>query len=273
MSIERWPTSPTPWIMGILNATPDSFSDGGRYFDPEVATEHAKRMIDAGAHILDVGGESTRPGSLPVPEEEQIRRTIPIIVSIRRNWGCPISIDTTSASVVDAAISAGANWVNDISALRDDVRMVDVVARHGCPVVLMHRQGTSRSMQVNPSYADVVAEVRGFLVARAEFAEQHGVSRENIILDPGIGFGKSIEHNLELLRCLPEIVAIGYRVLVGTSRKSFIGHLADVPVDQRLAGSLAAAVKSVEAGATIVRVHDVGPTMQALIVARAISHL
>ena len=271
MATLLWPNSPTPWIMGILNVTPDSFSDGGLSSDPERAIGHSRRMIDEGAHIIDVGGESTRPGSLPVTPGEQIRRTIPVIASIRRLWDGPISIDTTSAVVAEAALRAGANWVNDISALRNDSLMIEVVASRGCPIVLMHMQGTPRSMQEQPAYGDVVADVKEYLVERAAFAERRGVARENIILDPGIGFGKTVEHNLELLRRLSEIVGAGYRVLIGTSRKSFIGRLTGAPVDQRLAGSIAAAVKAVEAGAGIVRVHDVGPTKQALVVAAALS--
>jgi dihydropteroate synthase len=257
--------------MGILNVTPDSFSDGGKYADPDAALGHARRMIDEGVDIIDVGGESTRPGSQSVPAVEQIRRTVPVITAIRRVWNGPISIDTTRANVAEAALDAGASWVNDISAMRDDDGMTLVVARAGCPMVLMHMQGKPDTMQDSPAYMDVVTETITFLTQRARLAEQNGAARENIILDPGIGFGKKLEHNLELMQRLPEIVALGYKVLVGVSRKSFIGYLTGAAVNERLAGSLVAALRAVDAGASILRVHDVGPTKQALTVARAIS--
>jgi dihydropteroate synthase len=257
--------------MGILNVTPDSFSDGGKHADPDAAIAHARRMIDEGVDIIDVGGESTRPGSQPVAPEEQIRRTLPVIAGIRNTWDGPISVDTTRATVADSALNAGANWVNDISAFRDDEDMIGVVVRHRCPVVLMHMQGRPDTMQDRPSYVDVVAETITFLTQRARLAEQNAVARENIILDPGIGFGKQIAHNLELMRRLPELAALGYKVLVGVSRKSFIGQLTGAAVNERLAGSLAAALRAADAGASILRVHDVGPTKQALTVARAIA--
>lgn len=271
MTHSNWPNTPTPWIMGILNVTPDSFSDGGKHAAPADAIEHARRMIAEGVDVIDVGGESTRPGSQPVAPDEQIRRTIPVIAAIRSVWDGPISIDTTRAAVALAALDAGASWVNDITALRDDDEMIDVVARHACPVVLMHMQGRPGTMQERPVYTDVIKEIIEFLMQRAEFAAQHGVSRDNIILDPGIGFGKTVEHNLEILKRLPEIAATGYLVLVGVSRKSFIGHLTGAPVDQRLAGSIAAAIAVANSGASIIRVHDAGATRQALTVAQALS--
>jgi dihydropteroate synthase len=257
--------------MGILNVTPDSFSDGGEYRDPDRAVEHAQRMIAEGADILDVGGESTRPGSLPVEPDEQIRRIAPVISAVRSHWNGPISVDTTKSAVARAALDAGASWVNDISALRDDPLMAELAAKRACPLIIMHMLGSPRTMQEKPQYDDVVGNVRNFLSERARFAESSGIHRENIILDPGIGFGKTTEHNLALLGRLREIVDLGYPVLVGASRKSFIGQLAAARVDDRLAGSLACAIRAVELGAQIVRVHDVGPTRQALAVAAAIS--
>ncbi len=265
-----WPQTPPPWVMGILNVTPDSFSDGGRFHSPADAVAHARAMISEGADIIDVGGESTRPGSQPASEYEQIGRVEPVIKAIRKFSEIPISIDTTRAVVARNALNAGANWVNDISALGDDSEMARVVSESGCPVILMHMQGKPRRMQVNPRYDDVVREVREFLVERAKFAQSSGVLRENIILDPGIGFGKTLEHNLALLQCLPDLVATGFPILVGASRKSFIGQLTGLPVEQRLEGSLAAATLAVQAGARIVRVHDVAPTKRALQIATAI---
>lgn len=257
--------------MGILNVTPDSFSDGGRHAEPADAIAHARRMIDEGVDVIDVGGESTRPGSQPVEPEVQMRRTLPVITAIRDIWNGPISIDTTRAEVAEAALNAGASWVNDISALRDDVETIGVVVRHQCPVVLMHMQGHPGTMQDHPEYSNVVTETMEFLKERAEFAVRSGVARENIIFDPGIGFGKKLGHNLELLQRLPELVALGYYVLVGVSRKSFIGQLTGAAVNERLAGSLAAAIGAVNAGAALIRVHDVGATKQALAISRAIA--
>lgn len=253
--------------MGILNITPDSFSDGGQNWRLEDALATAQRLIAEEADILDIGGESTRPGADSVPAEEQIRRVIPVIGAIRRIWPGPISIDTRQASVAEAALDAGATWINDISAMRDDPAMAGLAAQRKCPIVLMHMQGAPGTMQVNPQYEDVVIEVAMFLRERATFAQSSGIERGNIILDPGIGFGKSVEHNLSLLRRLSEVVGLGFPVLVGASRKSFIGHISGSPVNDRLAGSLICALRAVEAGARIVRVHDVGPTRQALAVA------
>jgi dihydropteroate synthase len=266
-----WPQTKAPWVMGILNVTPDSFSDGGQFHSLDNAVARARVMISEGADIIDVGGESTRPGSQPVSEDEQIHRVVPVIQSVRTFSEIPISIDTTRAAVARAALSAGADWVNDVSALRDDSEMVGLISETGCPVVLMHKLGEPRTMQVAPRYDDVVREVREFLAERAAFAQSHGIRRENIILDPGIGFGKTLEHNLVLLHHLSILVAAGYPILVGASRKSFIGQLTGLPVEDRLEGSLAAAVLAVQAGVHIVRVHDVAPTKRALAVASAIS--
>ncbi len=270
MPDSHWPAGPSPWIMGILNVTPDSFSDGGQYIDPVHAIEQARRMTEEGADIIDIGGESTRPGAHPVPTEAQIERVVPVIRAIRRFWDGPISIDTTRAQAAEAALDAGANWINDISALRDDPATAVLAARRGCPIVLMHMLGTPRDMQSAPRYDDVVEEVCSFLAERARAAEANGIARDRIILDPGIGFGKTLEHNLALLRHLPRLTFLGYPVLIGASRKSFIGHLTGAAVGNRLPGSLAAALAAVDAGAAIVRVHDVAATRQALTVHAAL---
>lgn len=267
MTPSLWPVLPSPWIMGILNVTPDSFSDGGQNWRLEDALATAERLIAEGADILDVGGESTRPGAEPIPPEEQIQRVVPVIRAIRSLWAGPISIDTRQAAVAEAALNAGANWINDISAMRDDPAMVKLAAEQKCTIVLMHMQGAPGTMQENPRYEDVVTEVAMFLKERADYAQSCGIKSGNIILDPGIGFGKSVEHNLSLLRRLSEVVGLGLPVLVGASRKSFIGHITGASVGDRLAGSLICALRAVEAGASIVRVHDVGPTRQALAVA------
>jgi dihydropteroate synthase len=254
--------------MGILNVTPDSFSDGGDYFTHDAAVVHALKMIDEGAAIIDVGGESTRPGAEPTPAEEQIRRTIPVIRALRlRNSDIAISIDTRAAVVAQSAVTAGADIINDVSALRDDPAMADVVAASGAAIVLMHRHGTSVDMQdgSGPHYDDVVAEIIAFLVKRRDFAVVRGIDRSKIIFDPGLGFGKRVEHNLSILRHLDRFVALEQPILVGASRKRFLGSVlgTDEPKD-RLAGSLACAVIAALAGAAILRVHDVRATVDAL---------
>lgn len=243
-------------IMGILNVTPDSFSDGGKFVDPEQAVARGLQMISEGADIIDIGGESTRPGSKPVPAREEIRRTIPIIAELKKQSCGLISIDTRNAETARAAIAAGAEIINDISALADP-QMVNVAAETGAGLVLMHMQGTPQTMQNDPRYGDVVAEVRTFLEARAAFAIERGVAPEQIALDPGIGFGKTDEHNLALLRGIPALAAAGRPVLIGASRKGFIGRLTGCEPADRLAGSLAAAVFSMLRGVQILRVHDV----------------
>jgi len=258
------PPSP-PLVMGILNVTPDSFSDGGDYFTHDAAVGHALDMISEGADIVDIGGESTRPGSEPTPVEEQMRRVIPVIRAIRtRNSDVAISIDTRSATVARAAVDAGADIINDVSALRDDPDMADVVAASAAAVVLMHRRGTSLDMQVGggPRYDDVIAEIAGFLRQRRDFAVDRGIDRSRIILDPGLGFGKRIEHNLTILRHLDRFIALNQPILIGASRKRFLEKVlgADDP-KQRLAGSLACAVIAALAGAAILRVHDVRATV------------
>ena len=261
-------------VMGIVNVTPDSFSDGGRYLDPGEALAHARRLIAAGADILDIGAESTRPGAEPVGEDEEIARAVPLIAAIRAESDVAISIDTMKPQVTRAAAAAGASIWNDVAALRFSPDAPQVAAELGCDVVLMHMQGEPRTMQADPQYRDVVAEVRAFLAERAQAAMAAGVAREKIWLDPGIGFGKRLEHNLALLAHLEEIAGLGFPVLLGVSRKRFIAALdpaAGEAPDARLAGSLAAALAGVQAGAAALRVHDVAETVQALKVWSAIA--
>ncbi len=257
-------------LMGILNVTPDSFSDGGQFFDFSGAVEHGLKMIDEGAAILDIGGESTRPGSAPVPSAEQIHRVVPVIEALAERADVPISIDTHDVEVARVALQAGASIINDITALADG-RMAELAAREQVPVVLMHMQGTPATMQVEPTYADVVREVRDFLVERAKRAESFGIARERILIDPGIGFGKTLQHNLLLLKRLDALIATGYRVLVGPSRKAFIGRITgrDKP-SERVFGTAAAVAVCVSAGVSILRVHDVGPMLDVVKATQAI---
>ncbi|HEX2739565.1 MAG TPA: dihydropteroate synthase [Rubrobacter sp.] len=263
---------PGPVLVGILNVTPDSFSDGGEFLDPEPAANHAAAMLDEGAGIIDVGGESTRPGSDPVAQDEEIRRVIPVIerlLAVRPE--AVISIDTYRAETAAAALGAGASVVNDVTALRGDPRMASFVAEAGCPVVLMHMKGEPKTMQEEPFYDDVVREVRDFLAQRAEYAVAAGVRPENIIVDPGIGFGKSLEHNLALLRDLDAIVDLGFPVIVGASRKRFIGTITGVEVaSERVFGTVATTVLAYQKGARYFRVHDVRANRDALAVAEAV---
>lgn len=255
-----------PGVMGILNVTPDSFSDGGRFFDAGEAVGHALRMMAEGAAVIDVGGESTRPGSQPVDEDEQLRRVVPVIRGLRAADGdVAISIDTRSARVAREALDAGADVINDVSALGDDPEMAQVAAESGAYVILMHRRGTPADMQRDggPFYADVVGEVLSFLVERAAWAEAKGVARERIFVDPGLGFGKRHEHNLQLMAALPRFAATGLPVVVGASRKRFIGTVTgEEEPAARLFGSLACAALAAWSGAALIRVHDVGPTVQ-----------
>jgi dihydropteroate synthase len=252
--------------MGVVNLTPDSFSDGGRLANQAAALAHARALIAAGADLLDIGGESTRPGAEPVSEAEELARTIPVIAALRAETAVPLSIDTFKPAVAQAAVAAGAGIWNDITALRGAPDSLDTAAKLGCGMVLMHMQGEPRTMQTSPAYADVVAEVTGFLAARADAAMAAGVARDKLWLDPGIGFGKTLAHNLALLAHLDRIVALGFPVLLGVSRKSFIRRLdaSAVAADDRLGGSLAGALAGAEAGCTAVRVHDVRETVQAL---------
>jgi dihydropteroate synthase len=257
-------------VMGVVNVTPDSFSDGGRYLDPDAAVAHALALAAEGADVLDFGGESTRPGAEPVPAEEERRRVGPVIERVAGRSPAQLSIDTSKATVAEAAIAAGATMVNDVTALRGDPEMAGLVADRGVDCCLMHMLGEPRTMQLDPHYDDVVGEVAAFLEERLAFAVRAGIREERILLDPGIGFGKTLEHNLELLRRLDEIVALGRPVVVGTSRKSFLGLLTGrAEPDQRLAGTIATNVLALERGAAVFRVHDVGPVREALVVAAA----
>jgi len=261
---------PGPFLMGVVNATPDSFSDGGRFLDAEAAVAHALRLAGEGADLVDVGGESTRPGAAAVPAEEEIRRVVPVIERLRaRGLSIPISIDTSKAAVARAALRAGADLVNDVRALADP-DLARAVAEAGAPVVLMHMRGTPADMAERAHYRDVAAEVADELAGSMERAEKAGVSRDRILLDPGIGFAKTAEQSLELLARLGELRALGRPLVVGPSRKSFIGKVTGAPVEARLPGTLAAVAAVVLAGAEVVRVHDVGPARQAALVAAAI---
>ena len=243
--------------MGILNVTPDSFSDGGLFLKTDDAIRRAEALVEEGAALIDVGGESSRPGSDPVPAEEEIRRVVPVIEHLSKRLPIPISIDTSKAGVARRAIAAGARIINDISALRFDPEMAPLAAETGVPVVLMHMQGTPKEMQARPVYADVVREITAFFESRIRFAEQAGIGRDRILLDPGIGFGKTTEHNLEILARLSEFRSLGRPVLIGPSRKSFIGRVLDLPAEERLEGTAAAVAVGILHGASILRVHDV----------------
>ena len=260
-----------PMVMGVLNVTPDSFSDGGRFIDPAAATAQAKAMIDQGADVIDIGAESTRPGSERVSPDEQIRRLDPILPDLCRHGG-PVSIDTTSAQVASFALDAGAVIVNDVSAGRDDPDLLGLVAERNAAIVLMHMLGAPKSMQRDPHYDDVVTEVRDFLAARLDAATAAGIARDRCIIDPGIGFGKTLAHNLALLSHTSALCEVGAPVLIGPSRKRFIGEITGVtdPAD-RLGGTLAALCAAYANGASIFRVHDVGPARQALDVLRRIT--
>lgn len=273
-----------PLVMGVLNVTPDSFSDGGRDFSPDAALRRAEQLAAEGADLIDIGGESTRPGSQPVPLEEELRRVVPVIRTLAGRVRVPISIDTSKAEVARQAVEHGAAMVNDVTALRGDPRMAAVVARAKVPVILMHMRGTPRTMQRAPRYRDVVAEVRAFLADARRRAEHAGILRKRILLDPGLGFGKTVAHNLLLLRHLDELAALGQPVVIGPSRKSFIGRILVAPparrdtsspawtvparseaiIEERLAGTLACVAAAARHGVRIVRVHDVKATVQFL---------
>jgi dihydropteroate synthase len=263
---------PGPVLVGVLNVTPDSFSDGGDFLDPEKAASRAAAILDEGAEIIDIGGESTRPGSDPVPREEEVRRVVPVIQEVlAERPDAIVSIDTYRAATAEAALEAGARIVNDVTALRGDHRMAALAADAGCPLILMHMLGEPKTMQRDPRYDDVVREVRDFLAARAEHAIAASVEPENIILDPGIGFGKTLEHNLALLRYLDSLVELGFPVLFGASRKRFIGRITGVEdARDRVSGTVAANVLAYERGATFFRVHDVRPNREALAIAEAV---
>jgi dihydropteroate synthase len=260
---------PRPAVMGVLNVTPDSFSDGGRFYSPPDAIVHARRMLNEGAAIVDIGGESTRPGAEPVAADEELRRLEPVLEEIRE---VPVSVDTSKAAVARRAVELGAELVNDVTALHGDPEMVDVVAESGAYLCLMHMQGEPRTMQVAPRYDDVVSEVASFLEERLEFAVSRGVREELICLDPGFGFGKTVDHNLQLIQRLDELVAIGRPVLIALSRKSSLGKIVGDPgaTQGSVAASLAGAVAAYERGAWMLRTHDVRETVDALTIAAAV---
>ena len=258
-----------PRVMGVLNVTPDSFSDGGRFFSVEAAVEQGVRMAAEGAAFIDVGGESTRPGAAAVDADEEARRVLPVIGRLRRLTQAVISVDTSKPQVMRAAAAAGAGLINDVRALQAP-EALSTAAQSGCAVCLMHMQGEPRTMQHSPHYDDVVGEIRQFLAARVRACRDAGVAAERIVTDPGFGFGKTLEHNLQLLRRLSEIVADGVPVLAGLSRKSMLGTLTDRPAGERLAGSVALAVIAALAGARIIRAHDVAATVDALKVVSAL---
>jgi dihydropteroate synthase len=255
--------------MGIVNVTPDSFSDGGEFLDPERAIAHGRELADEGADILDIGGESTRPGAEAVDAGAELLRVRPVIEALSPD-GVPISIDTSKAVVAEAALDAGATMVNDVTALRSDPDLAGVCAEAGCEVVLMHMLGDPRTMQENPVYDDVVDDIKAFLAERIEFAVSQGIDEGRIWVDPGIGFGKTVEHNLELHRRLGELAELGRPIAFGSSRKTFIGKLTGAEVDDRLGGTVASNVMAYANGARMLRVHEVGPMRQALTTAEAI---
>ncbi len=261
---------PRTWIMGVINITPDSFSDGGRYFDKDKALERGLQLVEEGSDIIDIGGESTRPGSEPISPEEEIGRVVPLITALRKRTDTLISIDTTKSEVAQAALDAGADIINDISALRFDPRMAPLVAEEDVPVILMHMKGTPKTMQVNPTYEDVLLEVKAFLEESIDKAQASGIKKEKIIIDPGIGFGKRLKDNLVLINNLHMLEELERPILIGVSRKSFIGSILDSPPEERLEGTIASAVLSVIHGAHILRIHDVSSVKKAVRVAEAI---
>ncbi len=256
-------------LMGVVNVTPDSFSDGGLYLDPEAAIAHGRELVERGAAILDVGGESTRPGAEEVPEAEELRRVVPVVAGLA-GAGAAISVDTSKAAVATAALDAGAEIVNDVTALRGDPAMASVCAERGATVVLMHMLGSPRTMQEGPAYDDVVGDVKAFLAARVGTALAAGVEEERIWVDPGIGFGKTKAHNMELLRRLGELRELGRPLVIGTSRKSFIGRVDGSGTEGRLGGTVASSVWAAAEGADVLRVHDVAEVREAMAVATAV---
>ena len=266
----RFILGPRTWLMGVLNVTPDSFSDGGAFLDPAQAVDHGLALESEGADIIDVGGESTRPGSRPVPEAEETARVLPVIAGLRRRSKILLSVDTTKAAVARAALDAGADLVNDTSSLRADPKMAGVVAASGAGLVLMHMRGIPLTMQDAPHYDDVMGEIMGFLDERLRAAAAAGIPAERVAVDPGLGFGKTFPHNLEILRRQEAFHALGRPLLLGFSRKSFLGTITGQPPAGRLEATIAAAVLSVERGAHILRVHDVGPVARAVRTAEAV---
>ena len=259
-----------PLVMGILNVTPDSFSDGGLFLEAGAAAARAEQMVSEGAALIDIGGESTRPGAAKVPLDEELRRTIPVIRRLAKAVRVPLSIDTAKAEVAERALDAGASIVNDVTALRGDPLMASVIARHQASVILMHMQGSPRTMQRAPRYRDVLGEIRRFLSRAIARAVEAGINRRRILIDPGLGFGKTVTHNLILMRRLERFVSLGVPVVIGASRKSFIGKTLAADTDDRLAGSLACAAMAWSSGIDMIRVHDVKPTVQLLTMLEAI---
>jgi len=257
--------------MGIVNVTPDSFSDGGEFLDAETAIAHGRQLASEGADVLDVGGESTRPGAAGVTAEEEVARVAPVVEALAADHGPAVSIDTSKVAVAESALGLGATMVNDVTALRAEPELAALCAERRCDVVLMHMLGDPRTMQDNPVYEDVVDDIRAFLAERIEFAVSEGIEEERVWVDPGIGFGKTVEHNLELHRRLGELAELGRPIAFGSSRKSFIGKLTGAPVDQRLGGTIASNVIAYANGASMLRVHDVEPIRQGLAVVDAVN--
>ena len=257
-------------IMGILNVTPDSFSDGGKYLEKNNAINHALAMIDNGADIIDVGGESTRPFSDPVSLDEEISRVIPVIEGIRKESDVCISIDTTKSEVATAALNSGASLINDVSAMEVDPLMIDVALKFDCPIIIMHMKGTPKNMQDNPQYESLISDIKDYLQERVNFIVSKGVNSKKIVIDPGIGFGKTVENNFEIINNLNHFTKMGLPVMLGASRKSFIGISLDLPEEDRLEGSLAANIIGLQNGAKIFRVHDVAETNKAFVIANKI---
>lgn len=259
-----------PLIMGILNVTPDSFTDGGKFLDSNTAVNHAMDMIADGADIIDIGGESTRPFSDPVSEREELSRVISVIKKLREKTDTVISIDTTKSSVADNACNIGADIVNDISGLSFDRRMIDIIIKHDCPIILMHILGNPKTMQENPSYENLISDINNHLLDRANFALNKGVKKHNIILDPGIGFGKTIDDNFSIINNIDQLNDLGYPVLIGVSRKSFIGKTLDVDEDNRIEGTIASNIIALDRGCKIFRVHDIIEAKRSLVIANKI---
>lgn len=257
-------------IMGILNVTPDSFSDGGKYLEKNTAINHALEMIDQGADIIDIGGESTRPFSDPVSLKEEISRVVPVIEGIRKKSDICISIDTTKSQVATAALNSGASVINDVSAMEVDPLMVDVALKFDCPLIIMHMKGTPKNMQDDPQYESLISDIKDYLLDRIDFIISKGINPKKIVIDPGIGFGKTVENNFEIINNLKHFASMDFPVLLGASRKSFIGISLNLPEEDRLEGSLAANIIGFQNGAKIFRVHDVAETNKALIIANKI---
>ena len=257
-------------IMGILNVTPDSFSDGGQFINAQAAADHALKMINDGVDIIDIGGESTRPGAKPVPLKEELKRIKPVIKAIRQQTDCLISIDTYKASVAEVALDLGADIINDISSLSHDKKMAKLVSNRKVPVILMHMQGSPQNMQLAPSYNNLIDDLISFFNNKIEIAYKAGILNNMIILDPGIGFGKHVEDNFEIIRELKQIKAMGYPILLGPSRKSFIGEALQLPVEDRLEGTMASIAVGIINGANIVRVHDVLETKRTILIVEKI---